>query len=62
MKSKIEKLTNHELMDYFDDAIRDDHYQPTAHKCNHSGFSSDELKTELLRRLENVNPKEDDTE
>ena len=62
MKSKIEKLTNHELINYFDDAIRDAHYQPTEYKCNNSGFSSYELKTELLRRLESVKSKENDTE
>ena len=49
---KIEDFDNYELLTHFKDAVCDRHYNPSGDDYNESGFSYDELETELLRRME----------
>lgn len=48
---KIEKLNNYLLLAYYDDAIRDENYNPSDMLYNDSGFTLNELREELLRRI-----------
>lgn len=51
----MDELTNYELIEHFENAVRDNHYQPTSKKCNESDFSYDELKSEIEKRLRSSN-------
>lgn len=49
MKS-IEKLTNNELLHYYEEKVECHHYCPV--ECNHNnGYSLYDLKDEILRRM-----------
>ena len=50
-ESKLEDMSNQSLLDFYENAIRDDHYQPYGDKLNTSQYSLSELETELERRL-----------
>lgn len=54
----IEKLSNLQLITYFKDAVCDNNYNPSSKPYNISGFTYDELETEIFNRL----PKENDDE
>ena len=47
----IKSLTNATLIEYFKDAIREDHYNPSSESYNKSGYSLYELQKELYERL-----------
>lgn len=51
METDISKLDSSTLFEYYEDAIRDDHYNPTSNSYNTSGFSYEKIRTELLNRL-----------
>ena len=59
-KMCISNLSNSELLNHFKDAVRDDHYNPSGNNCNESGFSYDELESELLSRMPNDSDDSDD--
>lgn len=58
----IEELTNRQLIEDFKDAVRDKNYNPSDTPYNKSGFTYDELETEIFNRLpkENSNDEDDD--
>lgn len=47
----VKDLTNEELIEYFEDAVRDNNYNPTSKNYNNSGFTYDELRYEIFSRL-----------
>lgn len=49
--TNIEDFDNYELLTHFKDAVCDRHYNPSGDDYNESGFSYDELETELLKRM-----------
>jgi hypothetical protein len=44
-------LSNNQLLSAFKDAVSDNNYNPTSTPYNDSGFSYDELESEILRRM-----------
>lgn len=50
-ESKLEDMSNESLLDFFEKAIRDDHYSPYSEKLNNSNYTLSELETELEKRL-----------
>lgn len=49
--NNIKDLTNHQLVENFKEAVMDYNYNPTSTPYNESGFSLDELESEILRRM-----------
>lgn len=47
----ITKLDNYDLLEYFKDAIKDRHYNPSNEDYNTSGFKLWELEEEINRRM-----------
>ena len=56
---KIEKLSNHELMAHFKDAVCDNNYNPSSEPYNKSGFTYDELENEIYNRFSKSENEED---
>ena len=59
-KKSIKRVSNYDLLDYYSDAVREDNYNPTSESYNKSNFSLDELKNELLIRLDAAGEYEDE--
>ena len=51
MNDKIKTLSNYELIEAFKDAVMDNNYNPSNKDYNESGFTLDELESEIYRRL-----------
>lgn len=51
-ESKLEDMSNQSLLEFFENAVRDDHYQPYGEKLNTSNYSLSELETEIEKRLD----------
>jgi hypothetical protein len=47
----IRELSKHQLLSHFKDAVADYNYNPTSTPYNDSGFSYDELESEILKRM-----------
>jgi hypothetical protein len=47
----ITKLDNYDLIEYFKDAIKDRHYNPSDIDYNKSGFKLWELEEEIMSRM-----------
>lgn len=58
----IGKLSNLQLITYFKDAVCDNNYNPSSKPYNKSGFTYDELETEIFNRLPKENDDDDDDE
>ncbi len=53
--SIIKKLSNEQLIDFFEAIVRERHYNPSSVKYNQSDFSYEELKSELIERIQQHN-------
>lgn len=49
--NKIENLDNRELLYHFEKAVCDNNYNPSSSDYNQSGFTYDELRSEILKRM-----------
>jgi hypothetical protein len=47
----INELDNYDLLEYFKDAIKDRHYNPSNENYNTSGFKLCELEEEVMSRM-----------
>lgn len=52
---KITKLDNYVLLEYYQGAIKDSHYNPSYINHNKSDFSLSELENEIMRRMDGNN-------
>jgi hypothetical protein len=48
----IHNVSNSTLLETFEDAVCDRHYNPTSYNFNKSGYAYGELKSEILDRLQ----------
>ena len=51
----IEELASSTILGYYKEAVMDSNYNPTSENYNQSGFTLDELETEILNRMNFVN-------
>lgn len=59
---KLQKFNDYELLNHFEDAVRESHYHPYGEPYNKSGYSYDQLRNELKRRLNTqIESEEDDS-
>jgi hypothetical protein len=49
--NKIENLDDWTLLNHFKNAVCDYNYNPSSSDYNQSGFTYDELKSEILKRM-----------
>lgn len=49
---KITNLDNYSLLEYYQGAIKDRHYNPSSISHNDSEFSLSELEDEIMRRMD----------
>jgi hypothetical protein len=48
---RLKDIPNKELIEYFEDAVRDNNYNPTSKDYNQSGYTYHELYEELYNRM-----------
>lgn len=56
----IKKLNNNALLYYYNQAIRNSHYNPSDTNYNDSGFTESELEDEVLLRMNWESYKQED--
>ena len=59
--NKLEKMSSLTLLEHFEDAVCDKNYNPSSENYNESGFSYEELRNEILNRMDFINEIEPET-
>ena len=52
LKKHIHQLSDYDLLEAFENAVCDRNYNPTRDDYNKSGYSYEELKSEILDRIQ----------
>jgi hypothetical protein len=50
-KTKLDTISNYELLQHFKDAVMDRNYNPTSEDYNKSGHSLGDLEEEVIKRM-----------